>query len=55
MCSFPIPLSSGFETIQKNFQKAKSVVEKEGATPVFYIRTLVELEDFVQAVSLSLF
>lgn len=41
----------GFEGLQKAFQKAKTVVEKEGATPVFYIRTLVELEDFVQGVS----
>ena len=41
----------GFEALQKAFQKAKSVVEKEGGTPTFYIRTLVELEDFVQNVS----
>ena len=42
----------GFEALQKAFQKAKSVVEKEGATPTFYIRTLMELEDFVQNVGL---
>ena len=40
----------GFEGLQKAFQKAKSVVEKEGSTPVFYIRTLTELEDFVLGV-----
>ena len=43
--------TSGFEGLQKAFQKAKSVIEKEGTTPVFYVRTLVELEDFVQGVS----
>ena len=41
---------SGFEGLQKAFTKAKSVVEKEGSTPVFYIRTLTELEDFVMGV-----
>lgn len=45
-------LLPGFETLQKAFLKAKSVVEKEGTTPVFYIRTLVELEDFIQSVSI---
>ena len=39
-----------FESLQKAFAKAKSVVEKEGATPKFYIRSLVELEDFVKEV-----
>ena len=38
------------ESLQKAFAKAKSVVEKEGATPRFYIRSLVELEDFVKEV-----
>jgi len=42
---------SGFESLQKAFQKAKPVVEKEGVTPWFYIRSLVELEDFVKDVS----
>ena len=46
-------LCPGFEALQKAFQKAKSVVEKEGATPIFYVRTLVELEDYVQGVSVS--
>ena len=41
----------GFEALQKAFQKAKSVVEKEGATPLFYVRTLIELEDYVMGVS----
>ena len=41
---------SGFESLQKAFQKAKPVVEKEGTTPWFYIRSLVELEDFVRDV-----
>ena len=40
-----------FESLQKAFAKAKSVVEKEGATPKFYIRSLVELEDFVKEVT----
>ena len=39
-----------FESLQKAFAKAKSVVEKEGSTPKFYIRSLVELEDFVKEV-----
>ena len=41
---------SGFESLQKAFQKAKPVVEKEGTTPWFYVRSLVELEDFVKDV-----
>ncbi|CAI8034637.1 Eukaryotic translation initiation factor 3 subunit C [Geodia barretti] len=40
-------VQSSFEALQKAFQKAKSVVEKEGSTPVFYTRTLTLLEDFV--------
>lgn len=43
-------LLSGFESLQKAFLKAKSVIEKEGKTPWFYIRSLVELEDFVKDV-----
>lgn len=42
-----------FESLQKAFAKAKTVVEKEGATPRFYIRSLVELEDFVKTVTFS--
>ena len=38
-----------FENLGKAFEKAKKVVEKEG-TPRFYIRALVELEDFVAVV-----
>lgn len=42
--------SAGFETLQKAFVKAKAVVEKEGTTPTFYIRALVEMEDFINQV-----
>lgn len=35
-----------FETLTKAFDKAKKVVDKEGI-PRFYIRTIAELEDFV--------
>ena len=43
-------MTTVFESLQKAFAKAKTVVEKEGATPRFYIRSLVELEDFVKEV-----
>ena len=43
-------MNAVFESLQKAFAKAKTVVEKEGATPRFYIRSLVELEDFVKEV-----
>ena len=46
MCTF----LSDFEDLCKAFEKAKKVVEKEGM-PRFYIRCLVELEDFVAEVS----
>ncbi|CAF1500408.1 unnamed protein product, partial [Didymodactylos carnosus] len=36
-----------FENLTKAFDKARKVVEKDQAIPRFYIRTLVELEDFV--------
>jgi len=36
--------------LQKAFVKSKAVVEKEGGTPTFYIRALVEMEDFVTEV-----
>lgn len=42
-------LLSGFEDLQKAFQKAKaSVIDREegGKIPKFYIKTLAELEDF---------
>ena len=35
-----------FDQLTRVFAKSAKVVEKEGV-PVFYIRTLVELEDFV--------
>lgn len=42
-------LLTSFENLTKAFQKAKMVIEKEegGNIPKFYIRSLVELEDFV--------
>ena len=50
-----VQLCVGFETLQKAFNKAKSVVEKEGGTPTFYIRALVGIEDFVTQVSVEWF
>ncbi len=44
-------LLTDFEDLNKAFQKAKKVVEREGNIPRFYIRTLAELEDFVNEVS----
>ncbi len=44
-------LFKGFETLQKAFIKARAVIEKEGATPTFYIRLLVDMEDFISQVS----
>lgn len=40
-----------FEDLGKAFEKARKVVDKEGI-PRFYVRCLVELEDFVNEVSL---
>ncbi|KAH9376757.1 hypothetical protein HPB48_010947 [Haemaphysalis longicornis] len=42
-------LLTSFENLTKAFQKAKMVIEKEegGNIPKFFIRSLVELEDFV--------
>ncbi|XP_064460726.1 eukaryotic translation initiation factor 3 subunit C-like [Ornithodoros turicata] len=42
-------LLTSFENLSKAYQKAKVVIEKEenGVVPKFYIRSLVELEDFV--------
>jgi|UniRef100_A0A914Q7M2 translation initiation factor 3 subunit C len=43
-------LLTGFESISKAFDKAKTVMNREGLTiPRFYIRYLVELEDFINA------
>ncbi len=40
-----------FETLQKLYSKAKTVVEQQGGgPPKFYVIALVELEDFVQKV-----
>lgn len=41
----------GFDSLQKAFVKAKAVIDKEPETPRFYIRALMELEDFVKEVS----
>lgn len=38
-----------FEQLGKAYEKARKVVEKEGV-PRFYIRCLVELDDFVSEV-----
>ena len=41
---------SVFETITKSYDKAKTIMTREGLTiPRFYIRYLVELEDFANA------
>lgn len=37
-----------FENLGKAFSKAKSVIEKEGSIPQFFIRGLSDLEDFVK-------
>lgn len=37
--------------MQKAFAKAKSVIEKEGKTPTFYVRALVGMEDFITQVN----
>ena len=42
----------GFDSLQKAFHKAKTVIDKEPETPRFYIRALMELEDFIKDVSL---
>jgi len=39
-----------FELLIKAYEKAKKVIDKEGM-PRFYVRCLVELEDFVNDVS----
>ncbi|KAG8171121.1 hypothetical protein JTE90_015573 [Oedothorax gibbosus] len=42
-------LLSSFDDLTRAFVKAKNVIDKEegGKVPTFYIRTLVELEDFI--------
>ena len=46
-----LKLFSDFEDLGKAYDKAKKVVEKEG-NPRWYIRCLVELEDFVNEVGI---
>ena len=43
---------TGFENLSRAFQKAKNVIDKEesGTTPNFYVKCLVELEDFINEV-----
>ena len=43
---------SGFEELQRAYQKALPVIMKEenGQTPRFYVRCLVEMEDFLSEV-----
>lgn len=43
-----VKLQTVFETLQKVYQKARSVFEQEGGVPKFFISALVELEDFIQ-------
>lgn len=45
-------LSLGFEDLMRAYQKALPVITKEelGQTPRFYIRCLVEMEDFINEV-----
>ncbi len=45
------PFLLGFDGLQKVFLKAKVVIDKEPETPRFYIRALMELEDFVKEAS----
>lgn len=47
----------GFENLTRAFVKAKPVIDKEenGNIPKFYIRCLVELEDFITDVNILLF
>ena len=42
--------AAGFESLQKVFQKSKTVIEKEGGAPRFYLRSLIELEEFIKDV-----
>lgn len=44
---------AGFDDLTRAYVKARSVIEKEegGKPPTFYIRCLVELEDFIAEVS----
>ena len=43
-------LSVDFEEMCRAFEKARKVIDKEGACPRFYIRYLAELDDFVNEV-----
>jgi translation initiation factor 3 subunit C len=41
-------VTQGFENLGRAYQKAKGVISQENTRPVIFIKTLVELEDFVQ-------
>lgn len=41
-----------FEELGKAYDKSKKVIEKENQIPRFFLRCLVELEDFVSEVGL---
>ena len=42
-----------FEEMCRAYEKARKVIDKEGATPRFYVRYLAELDDFVNEVCMS--
>ena len=42
-----------FEVLQKAYTKSKSVLDTEEGPPKFLIKSLGELEDFVQTVSIE--
>lgn len=39
-----------FENLQKAFLKSRNILDQDGGTPKFFIKAIVELEDFVQQV-----
>lgn len=47
-----ILLKTDFEELGKAYDKSKKVIEKENQIPRFFLRCLVELEDFVSEVGL---
>lgn len=47
---FFIYFLSDFEELGKAYEKSKKVIEKEKQIPRFFLRCLVELEDFVSEV-----
>lgn len=47
-----ILFKTDFEELGKAYDKSKKVIEKENQIPRFFLRCLVELEDFVSEVGL---